>query len=332
MTSCADRADATGGLESPAATAPHADATSGWPSVGVVVPTRERPQLVRACLASITAQDYAGRVEIVVVFDGEPPDIGLVAEFATPDRPVRVLANARPGGLAGTRNTGLAALDSELVAFCDDDDAWAPEKLTAQVTRLHASPDAEMVTCAISVSFEGRRSVRLAGQDQIRHADLISSRMSMLHSSTFLFRRRALLSGIGPPEESIPGSQNEDWDLLLRAARRAPIAHVDRPLVAVLWGQSSYFSRQWDSRVSSLHWMLEHHPEIAADRTGAARVYGQLAFGYAVQRRRGLAVQWTARSLRARWREPRGLFALAVAAGVPGEFVLARLHRQGHGI
>lgn len=314
------------------ATGDGSDAAGGWPSVGVVVPTRDRPQLVRACLAAIVGQDYAGPVEVVVVFDGEPPDIGLVAEFATPDRPVRVLTNTRPGGLAGTRNTGLAALDTDLVAFCDDDDAWAPEKLTAQATRLRAEPAAEMVTCAIAVSFDGHRSVRLAGRDQIRHADLVSSRMSMLHSSTFLFRRRALLTGIGPPEESIPGSQNEDWDLLLRAARRAPIAHVDRPLVDVLWGQSSYFSRQWDSRVSSLHWMLDHHPEIAADRTGAARVYGQLAFGYAVQRRRGTALRWTARSLRARWREPRGLFALAVVAGVPGESVLARLHRHGHGI
>lgn len=303
-----------------------------WPSVGVIVPTRNRPQLVRACLASIVGQDYPGPVEVVVVFDGEPPDASLVQEFDAPARPVRVQPNERRSGLAGARNSGLGALSCELVAFCDDDDSWAPGKLSAQVSRLRDEPHAEMATCAITVSFDGRRSPRLAGRPSIRHADLVASRMSMLHSSTFLFRRRALLTGIGPPEESIPGSQNEDWDLLLRAARRHPIAHVDQPLVDVLWGASSYFSRQWDSRVVSLHWMLEHHPEIAADRAGAARVYGQLAFGYAVQRRRRDAVRWTVRSLRARWCEPRGLLALAVAAGVPGEAVLARLHRHGRGI
>lgn len=303
-----------------------------WPSVGVIVPTRDRPLLVRACLSSIVGQDYPGPIEVVVVVDGGPVDPSLVEEFGSPDRPVRVQSTTRPAGLAGARNSGLDAVSGELVAFCDDDDSWAPGKLRAQVARLRDEPGAEMATCAISVSFEGRRITRLAGRSHVGHADLVASRMSMLHSSTFLFRRHALLSGIGPPAESIPGSQNEDWDLLLRAARRHPIAHVDEPLVDVLWGQNSYFSRQWDSRVASLHWMLEHHPEIAADRTGAARVYGQLAFGYAVQRRRRTALRWTARSLRARWREPRGLLALAVAAGVPAEFVLARLHRHGHGV
>ena len=46
----------------------------------------------------------------------------------------------------------------------------------------------------------------------------------MVHSSTYLVWRGALLDGIGLVDETIPGSQNEDWDLALRAARRHPIA------------------------------------------------------------------------------------------------------------
>ncbi|MFC7757306.1 hypothetical protein ACFQY4_03945 [Catellatospora bangladeshensis] len=70
---------------------------------------------------------------------------------------------------------------------------------------------------------------------------LARSRMSMLHSSGFLARREALLAdgAIGPVSEDAPGSQNEDWDLLLRAARRHPIVHVDEPLVRVLWGAAA---------------------------------------------------------------------------------------------
>lgn len=155
----------------------------------------------------------------------------------------------------------------------------------------------------------------------------------MLHSSTFVLRRAALLEDIGLLDESIPGSQNEDWDLLLRASRRAPIAHVDEPLVRVLWGQSSYFSRQWETRVSSLLWMLLRHPDIAATAAGAARVYGQLAFGYAVLGQRRTSLRWAGRSLRARWREPRGVIAIGVAVRLlSAEAVLARLHRHGHGI
>src|ERR1019366_2114703 len=97
--------------------------------------------------------------------------------------------------------------------------------------------------------------------------------MVMVHSSPYLARREALTDGIGLVDETIPGSQNEDWDLVLRAARRHPIVNVDEPLVRVVWGASSHYARQWETKADSLHWMLEHHPEITGDRPGAARGY-----------------------------------------------------------
>lgn len=321
---------------SPAALSPSARpaveaAASPWPTVGVVVPTRNRPELLRGSLAAIWDQDYPGWIDVIVVFDGEEPDPSLCRE--APKRRIRVVANGRTPGLAGARNTGIEGLSTELVAFCDDDDLWSSGKLTSQARRLWAEPAAEMLTCGIVVSYDGRQSPRLAGRDLIHYQELLPSRLSMLHSSTFVLRRTALLDGIGLLDETIPGSQNEDWDLLLRASRRHPIRHVDEPLVRVLWGQSSYFSQQWQTRISSLLWMLRRHPDIAADSVGAARVYGQLAFGYAVLGERRRSLLWAVRSLRRRWTEPRGVLALAVAVRLlPAGAIVAALHRRGHGI
>jgi hypothetical protein len=157
--------------------------------------------------------------------------------------------------------------------------------------------------------------------------------MAMLHSSTLLLRRSALVGRLGLVDEEIPGSQNEDWDLLLRASARHPIAHVDEPLVRVRWGVSSHFSRQWETRVSSLEWMLREHPDLRTAGAGTGRVYGQLAFGSAALGDRRAAAQWALRAMRTNWREPRGLLALAVAGGlVSPEWVLSRLHRHGRGI
>ena len=39
------------------------------PTVSAVVPTRDRPELLRAALAAIRAQDYPGRIEVLVVHD-----------------------------------------------------------------------------------------------------------------------------------------------------------------------------------------------------------------------------------------------------------------------
>ena len=309
-----------------------APADTSRPTVGVVVPTHDRPALLRETLQAILDQDAPVGLDVVVVFDRSTPDHSL-EELGSADRRVRVLANERTPGLAGNRNTGILALDTEWVAFCDDDDVWAPGKLRAQLGRARRHPEADVVTTAIRVSYEGAESDRLAGQDRVRHADLLRSRMAMLHSSTLLLRRSALLGRLGLVDEEIPGSQNEDWDLLLRAAELQPIEHVDQPLVLVRWGRTSHFSRRFQTLVESLEYMLRRHPGIADDDRGAARVFGQLAFGSAALGRRGTALRWAGCALRRRWSEPRALLALTVAARlVPAETILALLNRRGRGV
>jgi glycosyltransferase involved in cell wall biosynthesis len=299
-----------------------------WPSVGVVLPAHNRPEALRTALAAVLAQDYPGELRAVVIYDRAEPDQRL----ADGDR-VRVAVNTRTPGLAGARNTGILTLDTDLVAFCDDDDEWLPGKLRAQVGALRARPGAEFASCGIAVDYAGSWHPRLAGQAEVTHADLLRSRMVMVHSSTYLARRDALMSGIGLVDETIPGSQNEDWDLALRAARRRPIVNVDEPLVRIVWGASSHYALAWETKADSLRWMLAHHPELAGSRRGAARVYAQLAFAYACLRQRGNACRWAWRALRSNWHERRVPFALAVASGVvPGETVLRHLNSRGHGI
>ncbi|NJP89674.1 glycosyltransferase family 2 protein [Nonomuraea sp. FMUSA5-5] len=292
------------------------------PSVGVVIPTRgDRPALLRQAVDAVLLQNYAGELQVVVVADGRSPhDVSGVP------RPVRVLPNTRAPGLPGARNTGIAACDTDLIAFCDDDDVWLPGKLAAQVRALEET-GGEFASCAIEVEHGGRHIARLAGTSSVGVADLVRSRMVMVHSSTFLFPR-----GLFWPDESAPAGQNEDWDLALRAARRRPIVHVDRPLVLVRWGGSHYAVR-WADRIAGLEWMLARHPELAVDPRGAARVRGQLAFCHAALGRRRAAVRWALRALASRPWEPRAPLALAVAAGlVTAPTVLSALQQRGHGI
>jgi glycosyltransferase involved in cell wall biosynthesis len=308
---------------------------STWPSVGVVIPTRDRPAQVREAIASVLTQDYPGQLQVVVVFDGAPVDGNLTAEERGSDiaRPVRVLANDRTPGLAGARNCGILASHTDLVAFCDDDDRWLPGKLQAQVTALRSTAGAELASCGIAVLFEGKSTSRLAGAAEVTHEDLIRSRMVMVHSSTYLAWRTAILDGIGLVNETIPGGQNEDWDLALRAARRRPIVNVDQPLVQVAWGAGSHYARKWETKAEGLLWMLEHHDDLTKNQAAAARVYAQLAFAYACLGQRSESCRWIGRAVRHNWLEPRVPFAAAVAAGViSGERVLRALHAHGRGI
>jgi hypothetical protein len=126
---------------------------------------------------------------------------------------------------------------------------------------------------------------------------------------------------------------DEDWELLLRAARRRPIAHVDRPLVEVTWGASSYFADQWQLRNEARRWLLQHYPDFAADAKAAGLSYGKLAFGHAALGERRQALACARRAFRANWREPRTVLALLVAFRmIRWQFVMRALNQRGHGI
>src|SRR5690625_714909 len=298
------------------------------PAVTVVIPAHKRPEELRRAIAAARAQEYPGDIDVVVVFDRADPDLSLTQ---TGPRPVRVLANARTPGLAGARNTGIVAATGELIAFCDDDDYWLPTKIASQVEQFHRVPSAVLVTCAIVVEYEGRETPRLAHADRVTHDMLVRSRMSMLHSSTLLFRRSALLGELGLISEDIPGSQNEDWDILLRSARIHPIVHLDEPLVQVVWGRASYFSRRWDTKIASSIWMLRNHSSIRRDRRAASRLMGQIAFAHASSGTRRAAWRWAVRAWRndpLQWRAPLSLgVSLAPRSGELAHSTLPQLVR-----
>ena len=303
-----------------------------WPSVTVVLPTHNRPQLMRRALESVKAQDYPAPVETIVVFDKAEPDLSLVSD--DPSRPVRVVANTeRTPGLAGARNTGILASDAELVAFLDDDDHWLPEKLSRQVRAMLVEPGAEFATTAMTIEYEDRAIDRLAGRTRVEHRDLLRSRLAMLHSSSFLADRVALIEKIGLVDETMPRSMAEDWDLLLRAAERGRIVHLDEPLVRVQWGPTSYFADQWQTRNDARLWMLEHHPGLGTDPKAAGLTYGKLAFGSVMLGHNREGLQWARKALRADWRQPRTVLALLVMSRlVRGQWVVDQLNKRGHGI
>ncbi|MBO4205310.1 glycosyltransferase family 2 protein [Micromonospora echinofusca] len=301
------------------------------PSVTAVVPTRDRPELLRAALDAILSQEYAGRVDVVVVYDQSTPDLTL--ELDTPERGVRVITNTRTPGLAGARNTGILAATGDLVAFCDDDDEWLPGKLAAQVAALTAEPEGEFVSCGIRVSYDDRNVDRVLPRTRVPLSALLRDRHTELHPSTFLIRRGPLVDGIGLVDEEIPGSYAEDYEFLLRAARRVPLVNLTVPYVVVRWHKRSYFAQRWETISTALQWLLGRYPEFATVPHGEARVAGQIAFAQAAMGNRRDAVRWARRTLARNPREPRAYLALAVATrAVHPDRVLRTLHKRGRGI
>ena len=168
--------------------------------------------------------------------------------------------------------------------------------------------------------------------DQVGLQQLVRERVTALHPSTFVFKRAAVV-GMGLVDEKIPGSYGEDYDWLLRAARRMPIVAVQRPLVDVFWHQQSFFAERWQTIADALNYMLDKHPELRADPHGMARSEGQIAFAEAALSRRVAAYRASSRALRGNPMERRAYLALAVASGAVSATSIVRLtSSKGRGI
>jgi glycosyltransferase involved in cell wall biosynthesis len=305
-------------------------ANGSSPSVTVIVPTRERPDLLRRALVSIVGQDYGAPLEVLVVFDQDRP-VDPKVELRD-GCVIRLLTNDRTPGLAGARNTGIMKATGDLIAFCDDDDEWLPEKLREQVPALMASA-ATVAATGVEVVFEDRRTTRIPPVDEVTMEMLLRSRMTELHPSTFLARRRELIDEGGLVDETLPGSYGEDYDWLLRAARKHPIVAVRRPLSRVHWHRSSFFSQRWLMIVDALSELLDRYPEFRSDPIGLARIQGQIAFAAAAAGQRSVAREWVRKALRNDWRQRRAYVALAVSLRfVTADAVLRLAHKTGRGI
>ena len=305
--------------------------TGTRPAVTAVVATRDRPELLRRTLNTIAAQNYDGVVETVVVYDRSEPDFSLAVNRGS--RPVRIVTNRRSPGLQGSRNTGIEASRSPLVAFCDDDDTWRIDKLTAQVDLLDANPDIAMVTTGIEIIYGSIRRPRPAAARRIDHRDLLRSRaIESTHPSTFLFRR-SLLADTGLVDEDVPGGYGEDYEFLLRATHHTDLAAVPGPHVDILWHEQSFYAERWQMRIDGLSYVLDRHPDFAEERRGLARIRGQIAFAQAAlgDRRAARAQAW--QTLRLAPTERRAWLALAVSAGVvSADRVVSLVQRRGRSI
>lgn len=280
--------------------------------LSVVIPTHGRPVELESAIASVYAQVHEGPIEVVVVFDGEPmrplpepPHSGIT---------VRGVANDRTPGLAGARNSGIMAATEPFVAFLDDDDEWLPDRLPAQVALLEAHPDCVMVGGSIDVVMEEGTFLRRC-PEVITHSMLLRSRITELHSCTFILRRSALLSGLGLVDEELPGSFGEDYDLALRAAAIAPIRSVAQPVARINWVGQSFFISTWERNAQATEYLLAKH-DFSSDRAGEARMRAYIAYCLAAAGRGREARIQARRALRLYPLEKRTPLAFLISLGI----------------
>jgi glycosyltransferase involved in cell wall biosynthesis len=110
------------------------------PSVAVVAAAHNEEGVIARLVESLLAQDYPGRIEVVVASDGSTDRMdALVEELAGRDGRVRLLRCPR-GGKVAAQNAAVRTIEADIVAFADAGAVWEPDALRMLVRSL-ADPE-----------------------------------------------------------------------------------------------------------------------------------------------------------------------------------------------
>lgn len=199
------------------------------PLVSVVIPTRNRrPYLMRTLAAVLAQQDV--RIEAVVVDEASDDDTRDFLQQLEDER-VTVVRHERALGVAAARNSGIAHAGGDWLAFTDDDDLWAPEKLSAQLVALQACPGASWSCVSAVVVNESLRVIRLTNPPhEIDVGDLVLDRNVIPGGASGVLASRDLVAAVGGFDTHL--TNLADWDYWIRLALTSPLASVHRPLMA----------------------------------------------------------------------------------------------------
>ncbi len=129
------------------------------PLVSVVVATRDRRDLLRACLASLGAQTL-GDFETLVVDNGSTDGSARMVAAEFPD--ARLIGNRENRGFCAANNQGIAAARGRYVALLNNDAEADPRWLEQLLTAFEGGDDVAMAASKILV-WEDRSVIDKAG-------------------------------------------------------------------------------------------------------------------------------------------------------------------------
>lgn len=114
------------------------------PRISVIIPTHNRPGLLREAVASIRNQTFPDW-EIVIVDDGSQPPVDAESLRKDLGPQIQVVRNEQPLKQPFARDQGVQAASGDVVVHLDDDDLLAPKALETGLATLESDPSLELV-------------------------------------------------------------------------------------------------------------------------------------------------------------------------------------------
>lgn len=185
------------------------------PLVSIIIPTYNRSNLLLETIISIQNQTY-DNLEIIIISDSSTDDTHNKVKSINDSRIKLIILEKNSGLPAVPRNHGLKLSKGDLIAFCDDDDIWLPNKLQEQVKLLDEKNDALLV-CSNATTFptnNPRICVAKWKSSFLSLEECIYKKNPIVNSSVVI--RKKVIDLVGYLDENPELKASEDYDYWLR--------------------------------------------------------------------------------------------------------------------
>lgn len=197
------------------------------PLVSVIIPTKDRPAMLREAVASALTQTYP-YIEVVVINDA---GADVWHELATiyDSSKITYVTLLRNSERSKSRNYGITIANGDYITYLDDDDIFYPN----HVETLLRSMDSKKYDIAYADS--------LMAQQSLHNNEYKTTKKICLYSHEFnyenllvenyipilcLMHKKKCIENSGYFDEKI--STHEDWDFCIRLAKQYNFLHIKK--------------------------------------------------------------------------------------------------------
>lgn len=187
----------------------------------VVIPVRNRPELLKICLQSIHQQDYPiEKYEVIVCDDGSTENLATVIEEASGKGLDVRLVRQEPCGPASARNLGVKHATTGIIVFVDSDIEAGPSLVRCLVEPL--------LNDLRYAGMEGKLVPTGGQENPLWHAPR-SLTGGRYHTAAIAYRKDALQTA-GGLDEAFKYPLCEDAELAARILRDGVIGFSDEAI------------------------------------------------------------------------------------------------------
>lgn len=225
------------------------------PKVSVVIPTHDRPELLKKAVQSVLSQTYQD-FEIIVIDDGIKNRAEDVIKNFNESRIKYIQHDSEKGGSV-SRNTGIKASSGQYIAFLDDDDQWVPNKLEKQMEVFEKTgPDVGFCFSAVTNIYTDHQEISRVPEGIADYFQVTLANFKGFLTVTLIVKKE-VFDRVGYFDESLPSHQ--DIDLAIRIAKSFKGLGINEPLVDVNMTPHEQVGRSLEKKIAGREIILKKH-------------------------------------------------------------------------